>query len=124
MHMKPFRWLSFATALLITTFEVATLSGASSTALADAPPAEAPGDTAESSQPQPDGTLFVSPRKGQSDEQVAKDRYECDTWAVDQTGYDPAKENGGVSPDIADRKRAEFFRAEADCLVARGYFVK
>ena len=122
--MKPFRWLSFATALLVTTFEVAILSGASSTAHAAPPPTQAASDTEESSKPQPDGTLFVSPRNGQSDEQVANDRYECDTWAVDQTGYDPAKENGGVAPDVADRKRAEFFRAEADCLVARGYFVK
>ncbi|UTF49137.1 glycine zipper domain-containing protein [Desulfomicrobium sp. ZS1] len=32
---------------------------------------------------------FVYPQKGQSAEQQQKDEYECHTWAVQQTKYDP-----------------------------------
>ena len=32
---------------------------------------------------------FVYPQKGQSAEQQKKDEYECHTWAVQQTKYDP-----------------------------------
>ena len=35
--------------------------------------------------------LFVYPTKGQSQAQQDKDRYECHTWAVQQTGFDPSK---------------------------------
>ncbi|BFM08902.1 glycine zipper domain-containing protein [Halioxenophilus aromaticivorans] len=34
-------------------------------------------------------TLFIYPAGGQSDAQLAKDRYQCYRWAVDQTGVDP-----------------------------------
>jgi uncharacterized protein YceK len=32
---------------------------------------------------------FVYPQKGQTAEQQQKDEYECHTWAVQQTSYDP-----------------------------------
>ncbi len=32
---------------------------------------------------------FVYPQKGQSAEQQKKDEYECHSWAVEQTKYDP-----------------------------------
>ena len=34
-------------------------------------------------------TPFAYPRLGQSEQQAAKDRYECHRWAVSQTGFDP-----------------------------------
>ena len=34
---------------------------------------------------------FIYPTKGQSPEQQNRDRYECHTWAVQQTGFDPTK---------------------------------
>ncbi|MEY3289284.1 MAG: hypothetical protein RLZZ419_1526 [Pseudomonadota bacterium] len=34
--------------------------------------------------------VMVYPAKGQSSEQLSKDRYECHTWAVNQSGFDPA----------------------------------
>jgi hypothetical protein len=34
---------------------------------------------------------FVYPQKGQSADQQKKDEYECHSWAVKQTGYDPTK---------------------------------
>jgi Glycine-zipper domain len=35
--------------------------------------------------------LFIYPSKGQSQAQQDKDRYECHTWAVQQTGFDPSR---------------------------------
>lgn len=35
--------------------------------------------------------LYVYPAKGQSDEQLAKDRYECHRWAVQESGFDPSR---------------------------------
>jgi len=34
--------------------------------------------------------LMVYPARGQTPDQQSKDRYECHTWAVQQTGYDPS----------------------------------
>jgi hypothetical protein len=33
--------------------------------------------------------LMIYPSKGQSQQQQSRDRYECHTWAVQQTGFDP-----------------------------------
>ncbi len=33
--------------------------------------------------------MFVYPQKGQSDEQIEKDKFACYTWAKNQTGFDP-----------------------------------
>lgn len=63
--------------------------------------------------------LFVYPMAGQSKEQLAKDRYECHAWAVDQTGYDPSA--GEVLEDVA---RSDYNRAMTACLEARSYSVK
>lgn len=34
--------------------------------------------------------LYVYPAKGQSQEQLDRDRYDCHLWAVRQTGFDPS----------------------------------
>lgn len=39
--------------------------------------------------------MFVYPAKGQSDEQLQRDRYECHSWAVQQSGFDPSKPGQG-----------------------------
>jgi hypothetical protein len=36
------------------------------------------------------GDLIIYPKKGQSQEQQSKDRYECHAWAVKETGFDPS----------------------------------
>jgi hypothetical protein len=36
--------------------------------------------------------VFVYPAHGQSPEQTERDRYECHTWAVQQTGVDPSRQ--------------------------------
>lgn len=43
--------------------------------------------------------LFVYPAKGQSQEQLANDRYECHRWAVQESGFDPT-EFGAEPPRI------------------------
>jgi hypothetical protein len=34
--------------------------------------------------------VMVYPAQGQTPDQLSKDRYECHTWAVQQSGYDPS----------------------------------
>jgi len=41
--------------------------------------------------------LFVYPKNGQNTEQQAQDRYECQRWATDRTGFD-SMQSGDVSP--------------------------
>ena len=65
--------------------------------------------------------LFIYPRKGQSEKQQADDRYQCHSWAVGQTGYDPTQPAGGV-PSV--QKRSDYQRATSACLDARGYTAK
>lgn len=65
-----------------------------------------------------DEQLYVYPAQGQSDQQMADDRYECHRWAVEQAGYDP------VDADYDAARRAEYQRALAACLTGRGYTVR
>jgi hypothetical protein len=65
-----------------------------------------------------EGELYVYPKSGQSDEQRDRDRYECYTWAVDQTGYDPSAGNTDAS------KASDYRRALSACLEGRGYTVR
>lgn len=37
------------------------------------------------------GGVYIYPNKGQSQQQQSKDRYECHTWAVQQTGFNPSR---------------------------------
>jgi len=62
--------------------------------------------------------LFVYPARGQSDEGLAQDRFECHEWAVDQTGYDPTLAAPG------SKGRADYLRAVTACLEGRGYTVR
>jgi len=41
--------------------------------------------------PPPPQKIFVYPKNGQSPEQTDRDRYECHTWAVHETGVDPSR---------------------------------
>lgn len=40
--------------------------------------------------PPPDTTVYFYPAKGQSAETQDRDKYECNTWAVQQSGFDPS----------------------------------
>jgi hypothetical protein len=87
---------------------------------ADQPGAAPPGAPA----PPPGDDFFVYPKSGQSEEQQSQDRYECHAWAAGQTGFDPTKPGGGVSPDQNAGKHDQYRRAMTACLDARGYSVQ
>ena len=67
---------------------------------------------------------FAYPRWGQSDELQAKDRYECHSWAVSQTHYDPTQYTAGTSESQLNQMRADYQRAMAACLDGRGYTMR
>jgi hypothetical protein len=72
----------------------------------------------------PGGDWVVEPLNAGSYAQQARDRYECDIFAVDQTGFDPTKDDGGVTPEAVRGKRADYLRAEATCFQSRGYLMR
>jgi hypothetical protein len=72
----------------------------------------------------PEDKLFIYPRNGQSQQQQDKDRYECHSWAMDQSGFDPTQAHGGVSADQVGSKSVDYHRAISACLDGRGYTVK
>ena len=84
---------------------------------------EAPPDT-EQSEENMENKMFIYPRKGQSEKQQADDRYECHTWAMGQTNYDPTRIPPGITDDQVMQKRMDYQRAMASCLDARGYTAK
>ncbi len=62
--------------------------------------------------------MYVYPAAGQSQEQMADDRYQCHVWAVDKSGYDPTL--GAGKRDDADN----YGRAFTACMEGRNYVVK
>jgi hypothetical protein len=76
--------------------------------------------TAPATQPQRQRALklYVYPAAGQSDAQTADDRYECHSWAADQSGHDPTLGAGSRS-DAED-----YTRAFTACMEGRSYVVK
>lgn len=56
------------------------------------PPRPAPPPPAYGGPP-PNTTVYAYPQQGQSSDQQSRDRYECATWAVNQTGFDPSAPN-------------------------------
>jgi len=73
--------------------------------------------------PEPE-QLFVYPKHGQDEQQIANDRYECHRWAVDQTGFDPSQPGSGIEQSKLGEKRADYLRANKACLEARDYSVR
>jgi hypothetical protein len=70
------------------------------------------------------GRLFIYPKQEQSEQQQATDRYECYSWARDESGFDPTLASGGVSEADNAELRAQYNRAMKACLEARGYSVQ
>jgi hypothetical protein len=68
--------------------------------------------------------LFIYPKKGQSEQQQADDRYACHRWGVEQTSYDPTKPADGKTVEELNRKREDYQRAMKACLEGRGYSVR
>ena len=85
--------------------------------------------------------LMIYPAKGQSNEQLDKDKYECYAWAKKQTGFDPMQQPAATEPPPQQQAQAEqqwaqqqaatytknrdgYDRAYGACLEGRGYSVK
>ena len=83
-----------------------------------------PPETEVSEQAAVPDQLYVYPKKGQSEQQQATDRYQCHRWAADQTGFDPTQPGGGVPEAQHSARRADYQRAMKACLEARGYSVQ
>lgn len=62
--------------------------------------------------------LYVYPAGGQSEAQLAEDRYQCHVWSADNTGYDPTLGAGTAAE--ADN----YSRAFTACMEGRDYVVK
>ena len=67
-------------------------------------------------------SLFVYPKKGQSEQQTQNDRYQCHEWAVGQTGFDPTNSANDTQTSTATPE--SYKRAVTACLEARGYSVR
>ena len=65
--------------------------------------------------------LSVTPRFGQTQEQLSADRADCGRWAHSQTGFDPGQYGGGVARSDYSARRQQFGRALAACLEGHGY---
>lgn len=89
-----------------------------------APPREAEVSTTQPATAAGGTDIFIYPKNGQNAEQQAQDRYECHSWAMSQTGFDPTQPSGGVDPSQTAGKRADYLRAMSACLEGRGYTVK
>ena len=64
--------------------------------------------------------LYVYPAKGQSEQQLGKDRYECHSWAVKQTGYDPTRPQQTAPPPQQERSGASVGRGAVGGAVIGG----
>ncbi|WP_341677925.1 DUF6515 family protein [Niveibacterium sp. SC-1] len=73
-------------------------------------------DVAQNDRPQ-----YAYPRQNQSEEQQSRDKWECHSWAQEQSGFDPTRPLGGVPADESARRRDDYQRANAACMDARGY---
>ncbi len=50
--------------------------------------------------------LIVYPAKGQSNDQMEKDKFECYTWAKNQTGFDPMAMPTASTPPPSQQKQS------------------
>ena len=66
--------------------------------------------------------LYAYPNAGQSEEQQAKDRYECHQWAVSESHVDPTLED--ENEELALQDVMNYRRALTACLEGRDYTVK
>jgi hypothetical protein len=95
--------------------------------LSNRPPQGEVSETPPDTEQREEGTeskMFIYHRKGQSEKQQANDRYECQTWAVGQTNYDPIRIPSGIPDDQIMQKRADYQRSMGGCLDSRGYTAK
>lgn len=59
------------------------------------------------------GELMIYPKQGQSPDQQSRDRYECHTWAVQQSGFDPSNPQAAASGNSRSSMAKETLRGGA-----------
>ena len=64
--------------------------------------------------------MTAIPRNGQSPDQQARDQYDCYSFGVAQSGYDPLRA-GNTAASSGITAEVEFARARAACYESRGY---
>lgn len=65
-----------------------------------------------------DYNVIAYPARGQNADLQARDRYECHSWAVSQSGFDP------VNPYSSPVSASDYYRrALGACFSARGYSI-
>jgi hypothetical protein len=62
---------------------------------------------------QAQGELMIYPKQGQSPDQQSRDRYECHTWAVQQSGYDPSNPQAAATGNNRSGMAKETLRGGA-----------
>ena len=67
--------------------------------------------------------LQILADNGRTQTQKELDLYACETWAADQTGFDPITHAGGAPSPESTARNSDYRRALAACLRARGYTV-
>lgn len=68
--------------------------------------------------------LFIYPKEGQSDQQLADDRFACHQWSAKQSNFDPSLPPQNLSSQEMNRRREHYQRAMRACLEGRGYSVR
>src|SRR5215469_7937808 len=69
------------------------------------------------------GDMFIYPSKGQSQAQQEKDRYECHTWAVQQTGFDPSRpQTTNAQPVKQAQPSQPHARCHTRCGIGSGWW--
>jgi opacity protein-like surface antigen len=68
--------------------------------------------------------LLITPKNGQSRDQLWRDRYDCYSWAKSQSGFDPANLGTNSSPRGGASSRVDYNRALSACLEGKGYSVR
>jgi hypothetical protein len=66
-----------------------------------------------------DYNVIAYPARGQNADLQARDRYECHSWAVSQSGFDPVVASGAPGVGASEYYR----RALGACLNGRGYSI-
>lgn len=85
---------------------------------------EPPDGADESKTPLVADELFIYPKKDQSEDQQADDRYACHSWSRDQSSYDPTQPPSNLPLAELTRKRDDYQRAMRACLEGRDYSVR
>ncbi len=83
----------------------ALLATALAGCVAPPPPRHPPYRERVAPPPEPVTEVIAYPAQGQSEQQLDRDRYECNQWAVRQTGFDPSV------PGVPPREQVRVVRA-------------